>query len=339
MKRLIPVVLVSVVGVACGTAWSLGWLPTRVDDLQFVSVEPFHADGERDNLHLRFRANENLRRLTEHSGAFGAYANISLCPFHANPWVSVGRVKHNGVDLDTKPTRVCTWNKGKYAGCETQNDTPDVRKETASVDTAQGPFIYDVYFTYYEQWLTYTNGGTTQRRIPLPSEPQDLCVRVHGDGSPPGLQSNVFVIPKAELVRALGASKIPPLAPTAWNSDPNRLRCEPSTSTLGQNLTLKLGPKHGSELAVHRLSDDTWFVVVTGSPPSDMHSLMTPREYASTTQLVLPPHVTGYKWWASDSGQQQIFTSAGDYDIYSSDNIESNTPGLGCSIKLSNPPT
>jgi hypothetical protein len=70
-----------------------------------------------------------------------------------------------------------------------------------------------------------------------------------------------------------------------------------------------------------------------------MHSLMTPREYASAKQLVLPPHVTGYKWWSSDSGQQQIFTGAGDYDIYSSDNVESKTPGLGCSIKLLNPPT
>ncbi|HEY2445771.1 MAG TPA: hypothetical protein VGI20_08550 [Rhizomicrobium sp.] len=329
-------VVVAVAAWAWDGAWVLGYLPTRVNDLTFVSLDPFHAKDGRDSLHLRFRSDQNLRTLTEQSGAFGAYAKLSLCPFRDNPWVSVARVGHNGVDLSTRPTRSCAWHRGKFAGCKTMDDSPQVRAEIASVDKLRGPFVYDIAFTYYSQWLTYKSFGITQRRIPLPPVPQDLCVKIHGDGGPPGLQSNVFVIPKANLLRALGGSKVPPLAPATWYSDPYRLNCETRARTLGQSVLLALGPNHGSELAVHRLSDDVWFALVTDSPPSDMHSVMTPREYAEVRRLKLPADVTGYQWWSNEGGQKRIFTVAGDYVVYSSDNIESSSPGLGCSINFSN---
>ena len=334
MRWGVIIALITVAAIGAGTAWWRGYFPTRVDDLTFVSLERFHADGERDNLHLRFRSDHNLRRLTERSGAFGAYANISLCPFHDNPSVGIGRVRHNGVDLDTKPGRACEWHGGIFAGCRTYDDTPEVRAEAAS--TVQGPFFYDVYFTYYEQWVTYKNLGTTQRRIPLPSAPQDLCVKIYGDGGPPGLQSNEFVIPKSALARALGDTPIPPVTPTVWRSDPQQLSCEPHIRKLGEPVHLSLGPEHGGELAIHRLSDDAWFMLVTSSPPVELHPLTTPREYSKATQLELPANVKGYKWWSADGHLEQVFSLAGGYVIYSSE-LESDQPGLGCLVTLTKP--
>jgi hypothetical protein len=187
MRRWLPKcgLLIAVGGALWALAWFVGYSPIRVDDLTFVSLEAFHADRERANLHLRFRSDHNLRKLVEDAGAYGAWASISLCPFHENPSVWIARVVHNGIDLGAAPMP------------GTDDDTPAVRAEVTSASTMHRPFSYDVYFGYFEQWLSYKNLGTTSRRIPLPRSPQDLCVRIHGDGGPPGLQSNVVVIPKA----------------------------------------------------------------------------------------------------------------------------------------------
>jgi hypothetical protein len=193
-------------------AWFFGYLPNHVEDLTLVSIEPFNSPATPENLQLRFRSNINLRKFSEDSGAFGAYANFSLCPFHTNPWVGIGRVEHNGIDLDTKPIRTCEWHYGKFAGCSTSYDTPQVRAELANRNQT-GLLIYSVSFVYDGQQMeNYQDkfGGLSARKVPLPGGPQDLCVRIHGDGGPPGYVSNEFRIPKAALVQAIKAATMPP---------------------------------------------------------------------------------------------------------------------------------
>ena len=195
-----------------GYAWYFGFLPNHVDDLTFVSVEPFNSPDTPSNLQLRFRSNVNLRKYSEISGTFGAYAHFSLCPFHANPWVSIGRVQHNDIDLSTKPGRSCEWHYRKFVGCSTFDNTPQVRAELES-RSQNGPFIYNVNFIYDgRQMESYQDkyGGWSSRKIALPGGPQDICVRVDGDGGPPGFVSNEFRIPKAALVRAINAATMPP---------------------------------------------------------------------------------------------------------------------------------
>jgi hypothetical protein len=312
-------IIIALVAVGCmvwGAAWWRGYLPIRVDDLAFVSLESFHSESDRDNLHLRFRSNQNLRSLVNRSGAYGAWAVVSLCPFHKNPTVSLGRVGHNDVDLGTTPTHSCAWKEGVFAGCSTAYDTPQVHAEIASEGDTTGPFFYDVYFGYFDQMLEYKSYGTASRFIPLPKEPQDLCVQVHGDGGPPGLVSNVFVIPKVALVRALGGFTPSPLTPQTWKSEPQRFACEPRERQLGQPILLQLGPDHGSELYVHRLADDTWFLLLSISRPDEMRGTMTPREYDEAKHMQLPADTNGYEWWSANGHLEKVFTKPGPYPLF-----------------------
>jgi hypothetical protein len=212
-KLIFAAVLITLtVGATWIYAWFFGYLPNHVDDLTFVSLEPFNSPDSPQNLELHFRSNSNLRKFSEDSGAFGAYVYFSLCPFHTNPWVSIGRAEHNGVELGTKPTRSCVWHFGKFAGCSMLDDTPRVHAEIANRNQ-RGPFIYSVNFVYAgDQVQNYRErfGGQTARRIPLPGGPQDLCVKIHSDGGPPGFISNEFRIPKSALVQALKTATMPP---------------------------------------------------------------------------------------------------------------------------------
>ncbi len=77
-------------------------------------------------------------------------------------------------------------------------------------------------------------------------------------------------------------------------------------------------------------------MLVTSSPPVELHPLTTPREYSKATQLELPANVKGYKWWSADGHLEQVFSLAGGYVIYSSE-LESDQPGLGCLVTLTKP--
>ena len=325
--------LLLLAGVALSAAWLLGYFPNHVDDLEFVALRKF-VDDKRDNLQLTFHSNTNLRALGQQSGAYGAYANFSLCPFHLNPWVSIGRVDHNGVDLAVKPSRGCTWRGGKFAGCSEIDNTPEVRAEVAGTTQTKGPFFYTVNFGFYEQWLTYdSHGGISDRRIPLPRGPQELCVKLHGDGGPPGYVSNVFVVPKSAVATALGKHYSASLGPASWLSDARKFACSPSTFGPGQKLVLKLGRDHGALLWIHRLSDDTWFSLINDSPPDDMTVLMTPRDYYNSTRVTLGDSITGYRWYSSRSGQEKIFTTPGRYVVFSSI-VDNMNKGFGCEVSF-----
>ena len=301
----------------------------RVSDLAFVSVEPFPLHGKLSNLRLRFSSNEDLRAVSERYETDGAYATVSLCPFHADPSIGVGRVLHNGIDIGARP-----------AG--DVNDASDMGAQVAAEDNAHGPFIYEADFSYYEQWrvIRMTNGGSYSNQFPLPSTPQDLCVQVYGPSMFRGVQSNVFVVPKEELEYALETARAQPLGPATWKSDPGQLKCETRDDKQGQRVVLSLGPYHGETLTVHRLADGAWFALIAFDEPMGMRAVMPILDYFKASRLELPPDVMGYRWSPAEGGRQKIFTHAGDYVFYSStDAFEGHSPDFGCRISIVEPLT
>jgi len=203
-------ILLIAVALSWACAWYFGLLATHIDDLQFVSLEPVHFVNSRDNMRLTFWSALNLRKEAEESGAFGLYAVLSVCPFHRNPWVGIGRVRHNNVDLDTKQVQGCLWTKKRgFEKCTVDFDTPLVRAEVEGVNRP-GPYLYDVYFLYDGKQLLDENHLSAARSLQIPGGAADLCMRIDDQG-PPGLISNVVRIPKVSLLRALSlAAHAPP---------------------------------------------------------------------------------------------------------------------------------
>ena len=119
--------------------------------------------------------------------------------------------------------------------------------------------------------------------------------------------------------------------PAVWSSDPRILACSPDTLQASQPLVLSLGLGHGRELAIRRVSDDSWYFLVVGSPPDGEPQLMTPEEFASASHVEVP---ASFKGRASVDGPLgRIFSRAGAYEAYVSDNLESEEGGYMCSFK------
>jgi hypothetical protein len=205
---LVFVVCIPLATLGYGIAWYLGYLPTRVDDLTYVSVGPFYGNRANniDQYVVRFRSSENLRKAT---GGQGIFATFSLCPFRDNPSVSVSRVTHNNIDLGTMPTQICQYFQGKpNTNCRMVDDTPEVHAELASINQ-KGPFIYEAYFSYNELCENIDH-KICARTMSLPHPPVDLCVQLGGTFGPPGFTSNVIRIPKEDLTRALATRRTTP---------------------------------------------------------------------------------------------------------------------------------
>lgn len=169
---------------------ALGGCTQHVDDFSFVSIEALHDQNRAENLRLRFSTATNLSKAIEDDETDGIYARVSLCPYRLDPEVSIGRVEHNGVDLDT----------------------PEVRAEAASIGDS-GPFVYEVPFIYNgKQSEEYSDhGGISQRDVAMPPDMQDWCVRMEGPSMMSvGLISNEFRIPKDAIARALATADMPP---------------------------------------------------------------------------------------------------------------------------------
>jgi len=120
-------------------------------------------------------------------------------------------------------------------------------------------------------------------------------------------------------------------APEPWRLDPTVLACSPDVLSSEQTLTLTLGPRHGSELAIRRLRDGRMFLLVVGSPPQGHFQLMTPTEFAVASSVEIKPD-TAATAWVVDAKPELVFSEPGEYEIVVSPNLESEVGGYLCRI-------
>ena len=122
------------------------------------------------------------------------------------------------------------------------------------------------------------------------------------------------------------------VAENAWQSNPSKLACSPRVLRSNDTLTLTLGPKHGSEMAIMRKSDGISFLLVVGGPPSNMMPLMTHTEFSKAKEVKISAKSEALPWVA-DASKEAIFTKSGTYTIQVSTNLESEEGGYYCDIK------
>jgi hypothetical protein len=119
---------------------------------------------------------------------------------------------------------------------------------------------------------------------------------------------------------------------TTWIINNKILDCAPRTLSDSAVLTLRLGPGHGKELAIRRASDNAWFFLVVESPPAEMRPLMSPESFNTATSVEIATSYKGMEW-RSGSREERIFSSPGTYDVFTSDNLESEIGGARCTVK------
>lgn len=122
------------------------------------------------------------------------------------------------------------------------------------------------------------------------------------------------------------------VAENVWQSNPSKLACSPRVLRSNDTLTLTLGPKHGSEMAIMRKSDGVYFFLVVGSPPSNMMPIMTTTEFSKAKEVKISTKSEALPWVA-DASKEAMFTKSGTYTIQVSDNLESEEGGYYCDIK------
>ena len=119
--------------------------------------------------------------------------------------------------------------------------------------------------------------------------------------------------------------------PAVWLSNQRVLDCSPQTIKATSSLVLALGPGHGRELAVRRVSDNAWYFLVVGLPPEGEPQLMAPEDFSEATRVVIP---ASFKARSSAEGPlEPIFSRPGAYEAYVSDNLESEEGGYVCRFK------
>lgn len=122
-------------------------------------------------------------------------------------------------------------------------------------------------------------------------------------------------------------------AKEGYKSDAKVLSCSPSVLGPNETLVLRLGPKHGSELAIRRLQDETSYFLVIGSPPAEIKPLMTPEAFSRAKEIKIPADYEAVPW-ASDSKKSPIFSKPGKYVVQVSDNLESHGGGHFCNVQF-----
>jgi len=119
-----------------------------------------------------------------------------------------------------------------------------------------------------------------------------------------------------------------------FNVDRNVLDCSPKHLKLGGTLRLQLAPDHGRELAIRRNSDNAWFYLVVESPPPDMKQFMPVEAFRIASHVDIPATARAVEW-ESGHDAQPIFASAGSYDLFVSENMESDAGGFKCTVHVS----
>ena len=120
--------------------------------------------------------------------------------------------------------------------------------------------------------------------------------------------------------------------PAEWATDSQILACSPDTLSASDTLILDLAPNHGRELAIRRASDGAWYFLVVGLPPEDTPQLMTTDDFAEATRVEIPAFFAT-RAWAAGAQLEPIINTSGVYEVYVSDNLESELGGHICSFK------
>ena len=120
-----------------------------------------------------------------------------------------------------------------------------------------------------------------------------------------------------------------------WLESDKVVSCIPRELNLGESLQVNLGEHHGKELALYRHEENLWLFLVVGSPPSEMISLMSPKEFEGVNAIEITPATTGYRW-DSKGGNEAIFSKPGKYTLYVSANLESEEGGYKCELFVKN---
>ena len=117
--------------------------------------------------------------------------------------------------------------------------------------------------------------------------------------------------------------------PAEWFSDRGVLSCSPDTLSASDTLVLTLGPGHGRELAIRRVSDNTWYFLVVDLHVDDEPQLMTPDQFAVAQQVEIP---ATFQARSSSGPLEPALHRPGKYEAYVSDILESELGGHVCSF-------
>jgi hypothetical protein len=117
---------------------------------------------------------------------------------------------------------------------------------------------------------------------------------------------------------------------TTWLTNRRVLTCAPHELKQGGTLQIRLESEHPKELAIRRRSDSSWFFLVVVDAPDDMTPLMSPSAFAASKQVSIS---TSQRARVSGEPLQRIFKSAGQYDVFVSENLESEAGGYMCTIR------
>jgi hypothetical protein len=110
------------------------------------------------------------------------------------------------------------------------------------------------------------------------------------------------------------------------------LSCTPPLISAGSHLKLKLAAGHGRELAVRRLADNAWFfLVVSDSSPSEPQ-LMPVDVFAASRNVAIPATVISIP--TGKTSPERVFSGLGKYEVYVSENLESEIGGFKCTVQV-----
>ncbi|MDR7134096.1 hypothetical protein J2X06_001280 [Lysobacter niastensis] len=117
--------------------------------------------------------------------------------------------------------------------------------------------------------------------------------------------------------------------PAEWFRDSRVLSCSPESLSVSDTLVLTLGQGHGRELAIRRVSDNTWYFLVVGLPADDESQLMSPDQFAAATRAEIP---ATFQARTSGGPLEPVLNRPGKYEAYVSDILESEVGGHVCSF-------
>ena len=119
--------------------------------------------------------------------------------------------------------------------------------------------------------------------------------------------------------------------PAEWFIDSRVISCAPESLSASDTLALRLGPGHGHELAIRRVSDNSWYFLVVRQPPDELPQLMTPEAFSSAESVEISASFKS-RAWAVGAPLEPVFGQPGKYEAYTSDILESEVGGYFCSF-------